>query len=246
MKKVQSLPSGHKLCAFGRKHVLKAIKIYQKNGEQWLKEKGYLKGHGKRTTFVVYEEGWYQIKPVGRIAYKIATGKHLLARYTTLDFEKRLKDKELGFTIVKTWEIPTSDKDELAERVDKALKSVRKAGKSAPHPKGQMKPKRSSVAVDRFYRDPTVVAWVLENADGVCEVCKEPAPFSRDKGAPYLEVHHVRPLAEDGPDSICNAVACCPNCHRGLHYATNRHKVRKKIISRIGRLRHHYAHVVPQ
>ena len=239
MKKVKPLPPDHELCAFGRKHILQAIKKYKKNGEPWLKEKGYLTGNGKKTTFVVDvddEETLYQVKPLARVAYKIATGK-LPSGYNTTVFEKRLK--ELNFSVRKIWEQPTSDNDEFAERVELALKSARKAGKSAPPPKGQMNPKWSSVHEHRVNRLSTVVAWVLEQAKGVCEVCKKPASFKRDNGTPYLEVHHVKPLAKCGPDTPCNAVACCPDCHRRLHYATNRHKIRKKIISRISRLHRH-------
>lgn len=36
-------------------------------------------------------------------------------------------------------------------------------------------------------------------------------------GKPYLEAHHIVPLAEDGPDELSNMVALCPNCHRKMH-----------------------------
>ncbi|MCP6330186.1 HNH endonuclease, partial [Klebsiella pneumoniae] len=74
-------------------------------------------------------------------------------------------------------------------------------------------PVKSEIAVRveatsrRFIRDPNVIAWVTVNAGGVCEACDSPAPFKREDGEPYLEVHHVRPLAEGGPDSADNAVA---------------------------------------
>jgi 5-methylcytosine-specific restriction protein A len=31
-------------------------------------------------------------------------------------------------------------------------------------------------------------------------------------------VHHRIPLAKGGEDSVDNAVAVCPNCHRKGHY----------------------------
>jgi 5-methylcytosine-specific restriction endonuclease McrA len=37
-------------------------------------------------------------------------------------------------------------------------------------------------------------------------------------GAYYLEVHHIIPLSENGEDSVDNAIALCPNCHRQEHY----------------------------
>ncbi len=35
---------------------------------------------------------------------------------------------------------------------------------------------------------------------------------------PYLEVHHRIPLAKKGEDTVANAIALCPNCHRKSHY----------------------------
>ena len=54
----------------------------------------------------------------------------------------------------------------------------------------------------RFARDPNVIAYVLRQANGMCEMCGGPAPITDLNGAPFLEVHHVRPLAEGGPDTV--------------------------------------------
>ncbi len=70
-----------------------------------------------------------------------------------------------------------------------------------------------------FKRNADVVATVLERANGICEYCKEDAPFLRAKdNTPYLEVHHMIRLADGGEDNIENAIAVCPNCHRKLHF----------------------------
>lgn len=70
-----------------------------------------------------------------------------------------------------------------------------------------------------FNRNPDVVAEILSRANGVCQDCGQPAPFNRrGDGSPYLEVHHRMPLAEGGQDTIENAIALCPNCHRKAHY----------------------------
>lgn len=80
-------------------------------------------------------------------------------------------------------------------------------------------PKRSEVTTTVFDRNPDVVAEVLSRADGICEACKRPAPFiRRSKRTPYLEVHHKQYLADRGEDTVENAVALCPNCHREAHY----------------------------
>jgi 5-methylcytosine-specific restriction protein A len=67
-------------------------------------------------------------------------------------------------------------------------------------------------------RDPYVKRYVKDRAEGKCELCGKQAPFTTTKNEPYLEVHHLITLSEDGPDTIYNSVALCPNCHRMMHY----------------------------
>jgi 5-methylcytosine-specific restriction enzyme A len=88
-------------------------------------------------------------------------------------------------------------------------------------PSGQSKPSSTAVSITQFQRDASVKAWVLRQANGNCECCSRAAPFTTTDGSPFLEVHHVRQLAEQGSDTITNAVALCPNCHRELHYGAN-------------------------
>lgn len=71
-----------------------------------------------------------------------------------------------------------------------------------------------------FKRSPAVVAEVRLRANGVCEGCGQGAPFIRNDGSPYLEVHHRHRLADGGRDTVDNAVALCPNCHRERHYGS--------------------------
>lgn len=81
------------------------------------------------------------------------------------------------------------------------------------------KPKQIQVTTSVFNRNPDVVAQVLHRADGICEACLQPAPFvKKSDGLPYLEVHHKIRLADGGDDSVDNAIALCPNCHRKSHY----------------------------
>lgn len=81
-------------------------------------------------------------------------------------------------------------------------------------------PRRVEVSSFAFIRNPDVIAEVLARAQGICEACGAAAPFSRrSDGTPYLEVHHKTRLADGGQDTVQNAVALCPNCHRREHYA---------------------------
>lgn len=80
-------------------------------------------------------------------------------------------------------------------------------------------PTKRTVLTTVHERDPDVVAEVLDRAGGRCEKCRSPAPFARaSDGSPYLEVHHKKRLADGGLDTVDNAVALCPNCHREEHY----------------------------
>jgi 5-methylcytosine-specific restriction protein A len=106
----------------------------------------------------------------------------------------------------------------------------------SPPPVGQQRPERGSTEVARFVRDPAVVAWVSAQARGCCEGCGGRAPFISAAGAPYLEVHHVRRLADGGSDTVTNAVALCPNCHRRCHHCADPDAERTALYERVDRL----------
>lgn len=108
--------------------------------------------------------------------------------------------------------------------------------KSDVRPKGNLQPQSSTAAITQYQRDPAVKAWVLREAKGVCECCSKPAPFLGTDGLPFLEVHHVRQLSDLGADTVSNAVALCPNCHREIHYGLNAKRLVEKMYSRIKRL----------
>lgn len=72
-----------------------------------------------------------------------------------------------------------------------------------------------------YQRSAAIKLYALRRADGVCEGCNQPAPFMTADGKPYLEVHHIRKIADGGPDHPEWVVAVCPNCHRKAHYSNN-------------------------
>lgn len=126
---------------------------------------------------------------------------------------------------------PTKD----SERLDKIVSELLK--KPITKPTGNENPKQSETTYTTFLRDPCVKAWVLQNAKGTCEACSSSAPFERNDGSPYLEVHHVLPLAEGGSDTVENTIAVCPNCHCNLHFGKSRNELKQSIIDNIVRLR---------
>lgn len=104
-------------------------------------------------------------------------------------------------------------------------------------PAGNCRPATDNAVVTQWQRDPNVKAWLLQHANGHCECCGQEAPFTGNDGLPFLEVHHVVHLADNGPDTVDNAVAICPNCHRALHYARNQADLLADLYRRIARLK---------
>ncbi len=81
-------------------------------------------------------------------------------------------------------------------------------------------------------RNEAVSEFTKRRANGICDLCDHPAPFIDKDGVPYLECHHVKTLADGGPDAIYNTVALCPNCHRRMHKlkdSKDKTKLKKKI-----------------
>jgi len=80
-------------------------------------------------------------------------------------------------------------------------------------------PESRQSIVRSFKRNADVIVQVLDRANGFCERCECKAPFIRARdNTPYLEVHHKVLLSENGKDTVENAIALCPNCHRELHF----------------------------
>jgi len=83
-------------------------------------------------------------------------------------------------------------------------------------------PAQELVTSKVYIRNPDVVAEALFRANGICEVCHQPAPFLKKlDSTPYLEVHHIERLSDGGADVLENVLALCPNCHRREHYGVS-------------------------
>ncbi len=114
--------------------------------------------------------------------------------------------------------------DELKKYYSSLSQSVTESLKDPDHRKKRLKeaskkPEVITVKTTIYKRNPDVIAETLDIAGGICQECGKRAPFNRKiDGSPYLEVHHRIPLSEGGEDTVENAVALCPNCHRKNHF----------------------------
>lgn len=134
--------------------------------------------------------------------------------YTNKQIEAAMKHLQLPYVQLSQL-AKEGRKFELAVRASLADPAARARRLSSASPK----PSQYMVVVRAFRRNPDVVAAVLERAAGKCEDCNQAAPFCRViDGRPYLEVHHRIQLANGGEDTVANALALCPNCHRRAHY----------------------------
>lgn len=169
-----------------------------------------------RYAFVLNNED-QELYPV-KIIWALANEYDSTASFNTREAAKELE--KYGFISIdsNTGLIYPASKDNLDEKVKNALneKPEIRAQKLAHN---KTKPNKRTVEILQFERNPYVIAEVLIRANGICEECKNKAPFIRKSdNTPYLEVHHIIPLSENGDDTVENCIALCPNCHRKAHF----------------------------
>jgi hypothetical protein len=106
-------------------------------------------------------------------------------------------------------------KEEISDSKVSLLNSTIDDIPSAPI--GSKVPGRTQTAGSRYQRDEKVRRFVIEQAKGACEYCRE-LGFLLPDGSHYLEAHHIIALAKQGPDTVDNVIALCPSDHREAHY----------------------------
>lgn len=73
-------------------------------------------------------------------------------------------------------------------------------------------------------------AYARERAASVCEGCGKDAPFTSRTGEPYLEVHHVFEVSDEGPDKPDAVIALCPTCHTRVHDSEDGNEYNYQLI----------------
>lgn len=91
----------------------------------------------------------------------------------------------------------------------------------------------SNSGTKSYSRSKEVKEYVKTRANGKCESCEEPAPFTSKTGDPYLHAHHIHELSNGGSDTPDTVVALCPNCHYEIHHGKNGEELNQKILSKV-------------
>ena len=89
-------------------------------------------------------------------------------------------------------------------------------------------PSAYEVKTVQYSRNGNITLAARRRAGGTCQLCGK-VPFYDPKGEAYLEVHHIIPLADGGPDTLENVAALCPNCHRKMHVLKDKQDIQTLI-----------------
>ena len=98
----------------------------------------------------------------------------------------------------------------------------------------------------KYKRNPIKAKKAIVLSDFKCNVDNAHITFLNKNSKPYMEAHHLIPMAsqdrfENSLDIDANIVCLCPNCHRQLHYGKNIQKelktlydARKELLKKSG------------
>lgn len=124
------------------------------------------------------------------------------------------------------YEISIREDNKLNECIQKSLIKNYKTTKYVPKPMIRPLPRLIS-GVKIYPRNREVAINALKRANFKCECGAEhPTFISKWNGLPYMEAHHLIPLAyqddfEYSLDVEANIVALCSHCHNEIHYGSS-------------------------
>lgn len=103
-------------------------------------------------------------------------------------------------------------------------------------PIGNPQPGRTTYSGTFIARDERVRQAVIKRASGRCEHCGE-LGFKKADGSHYVEAHHIISLAKQGPDTLDNVIAVCPNHHREAHFGDGWEQLEVEFKAKLAKLR---------
>ena len=143
---------------------------------------------------------------------------------------KRMGHSLLRFTILPALDRSGSSARDLEQQEDRRpWRSLRTQAlkNSRPVPLGTLSVR------EYLHRSSLITRYARGRAEGSCECCDGAAPFRRIGGEPFLEVHHILRLVDDGPDAPANVAAIFPNCHREAHHGLRASEIRGTLLQKI-------------
>lgn len=100
-------------------------------------------------------------------------------------------------------------------------------------PPGNTAPERAAKGGGGGYRrDGTVRDYVIKRSRGRCEHCGT-LGFELPDGSHYVEAHHVIALSAQGPDTVENVIALCPEHHREAHYGKQAEALESALLAKL-------------
>lgn len=102
-------------------------------------------------------------------------------------------------------------------------------------PMGNAAPGRVAYSGTFIIRDNLIRQAVIKRARGLCEYCGTPG-FKKSDGSRYVEAHHIISLSKQGPDTLENVIALCPNHHRQAHFGDDGAQLEDKFLKILEKL----------
>lgn len=104
-------------------------------------------------------------------------------------------------------------------------------------PTGCLFPDRALRSGWSVKRDEKVRAFVIDRSAGKCEYCGKEG-FKTSSGRRYVEAHHIIALSCQGPDTVQNVIALCPNHHREAHFGTDAERLEQDFLKILAEIDH--------
>ena len=123
---------------------------------------------------------------------------------------------KLKIPIPGIYEIKQEFQDILLSQTLAKFSHMAKPKEFSPFKIPEKSPDKNKYEVNRFIRDSVLVKKLKKLYGNRCQICG--FTFEYAKGKFYSEVHHYKPLDEDGSDSMDNMIVVCPNHHSQFDY----------------------------
>lgn len=148
-----------------------------------------------------------------------------------------IQSRRAGYVVAEVVDLSDKNKNSPPEdsTTQKSLDELREEAEEAATDNVSVTITESNSTTIRYSRSQEIKDYVKARADGVCEGCNDPAPFTDKSGDPYLQVHHIHELSDGGSDAPENVVALCPNCHYKVHHGQDGESYNQELLSESGK-----------